>query len=309
MGKPVKILYEITNTTSTPNPTFTPQYGILSSSSVNERFTITHNTSNRNTLNIYGVSTVAGVSAPFSSSIASGTPITLEIRNGYYLVGSNNRVSATASGGPATDSDGTPFGRLDEIAIRVDPINNKKVQLSDSNGRDSWDDLEITVLNGTFQKVGTQIYYVFGGGSAPTVPSSSISAPPLSALSGPPGSVTGYSLNVIGNITANGDIYGLMSDDRVKENQQPISDALEKLDKLHGFTYNFNDIGEKLGFDINQRYSGVSAQDVQEVLPEAVAPAPADNDYLTVKYDKLIPLLIESLKDLKSEIDDLKDSK
>jgi len=308
MGTPVKIIQEITNTTSTPNPTFTPQYGISSSSSVNERFTITHNTSDRNTLNIYGVSTVAGVTAPFSSSIPNGTSITLEIRNGYYLVGSNNRVSATASGGPATDSDGTQFGRLDEIAIRVDPTNNKRVQLSDSNGRDSWDDLEITVLNGTFQKVGTQIYYVFNSGSV-VVPSSSISAPPLSVLSGAPGSVTGYSLNVTGNITANGDIYGLMSDDRVKENQQLISDALEKLDKLHGFTYNFNDIGEKLGFDINQRYSGVSAQDVQEVLPEAVAPAPADNDYLTVKYDKLIPLLIESLKDLKSEIDDLKDSK
>jgi len=39
-----------------------------------------------------------------------------------------------------------------------------------------------------------------------------------------------------------------------------------------------------------------------------VAPAPADNNYLTVKYDKLIPLLIESIKDLKNDIDNLKDN-
>jgi len=321
MGTPVKIIHEITTTSSTPNPSFTPQYGILSSSSVNERFTITHSASNRNTLNIYGVSTVAGVIAPFSSSIPNGTPITLEIRNGYYLVGSNNRVSATASGGPATDSDGTQFGRLDEIAIRVDPTNNKRVQLSDSNGRDSWDDMEITVLNGTFQKVGTQIYYVFSGITSPispTAPTSTttstsgaasiVTAPTITSRT--PGAIvsTGGGLSVSGAISAGGNIFAFVSDERLKGNQKCIKNALDKVEKLNGFTYNFNETGEKLGFDPDKRHSGVSAQDVQEVLPEAVAPAPADNNYLTVKYDKLIPLLIESIKDLKNDIDDLKDN-
>jgi len=300
MGTPVKLIYQFAATTITPNPTFTPTYGISSSDRVNERFTITHNTSLRNTLGIYGIQM-------FSSTISSGTSITLEIRNGYYLVGSANRVDA-ATGSPARDSDGTTFGNLNELLIRVDPTNNKRVQLSDSAGRDSWDDMEITVLNGTFQKVGTQVYYVYNSSTAP-VSSPTISTPPFTGSSGAPGSITGASLSVSGSITAGGDVFGLLSDDRVKTNQNQIDNALGKVEQLNGFTYNFNETGEKLGFDPNQRYSGVSAQDVQNVLPEAVAPAPADNNYLTVKYDKLIPLLIESIKDLKNDLDDLKDSK
>jgi len=312
MGTPVKILYQFTTTTTTPNPTFTPTYGISSSERVNERFTITHNAADRNTLGIYGIQM-------FSSSISNGTSITLEIRNGYYLVGSNNRVNA--SGGPATDSDGTQFGRLDRIAIRVDPTNNKRVQLSDSNGADAWNNMEITVLNGTFQKVGTQIYYFYNGITSPTLPTAPTTTASASSgtasiasvptiTSGTPGSIVGATLTVTGagEISAGGNIFAFVSDERLKGNQKCIENALDKVEKLNGFTYNFNETGEKIGFDPNKRHSGVSAQDVQEVLPEAVAPAPADNNYLTVKYDKLIPLLIESIKDLKNDIDDLKDN-
>ena len=61
---------------------------------------------------------------------------------------------------------------------------------------------------------------------------------------------------------------------------------------MSGFTYNFNKIGESLGFDGTKTYVGVSAQEVQAVLPEAVKPAPADPNYITVQYEKLVPLLI-----------------
>ena len=75
---------------------------------------------------------------------------------------------------------------------------------------------------------------------------------------------------------------------------------------MSGFTYNFNEIGESLGFDTTITYVGVSAQQVQAVLPEAVKPAPVDSNYITVQYEKIVPLLIEAIKELKAEINELK---
>jgi hypothetical protein len=120
-----------------------------------------------------------------------------------------------------------------------------------------------------------------------------------------------------GRIDAGNDIVAFSSDRRLKENINPIENSLEKLDKLSGFTFNWNETANKLaGFDRNQSMVGVFAQDVESVLPEAVKRAPFDNDgsdgslsgenYLTVQYEKLVPLLIESIKELKAEIEELK---
>jgi hypothetical protein len=109
-----------------------------------------------------------------------------------------------------------------------------------------------------------------------------------------------------GEITAVGDITAFASDIRLKANIEPIQNALDKVLSLTGFTYNFNEIAKGFGFDPNIRHSGVSAQDVQTVLPEAVAPAPANEEYLTVKYEKLVPLLIEAIKEQQSQINTLK---
>ena len=57
---------------------------------------------------------------------------------------------------------------------------------------------------------------------------------------------------------------------------------------------------------IKQKEVGVSAQQVQAILPEIIAAAPIDAQYMTVRYEKLIPLLIEAIKDLKEEVNDLK---
>jgi hypothetical protein len=124
------------------------------------------------------------------------------------------------------------------------------------------------------------------------------------------GASAGLTFNSSTNeLFCSGDITAFASDERLKTNFEPIENAVDKVLKLRGFTYNFNEIGEGLGFDTSLRHAGVSAQEVQAVLPEAVCPAPANDEYLTVKYDKLVPLLIEAIKELKEEIKDLKGGK
>ena len=102
-----------------------------------------------------------------------------------------------------------------------------------------------------------------------------------------------------------GDITAFASDERLKTDIKPIENALTKTLSLNGFTYKFNEIGEKLGFNSNITYSGVSAQEVQKVLPEVVKPAPVDENYITVQYDKVIPLLIEAIKELSNKVERL----
>jgi hypothetical protein len=125
-------------------------------------------------------------------------------------------------------------------------------------------------------------------------------------------------LEVGGDITATGNISAYYSDKRLKENIIQIDNPLLKLNKLKGIYYNQNKLAEQYGFTQYERQVGVLAQDVEEVLPEAVSIAPFDNDgngnsksgerYLTVKYEKIVPLLIECIKQLQLEIKELKKS-
>ena len=90
------------------------------------------------------------------------------------------------------------------------------------------------------------------------------------------------------------------SDKRLKDNIVRIENPLEKVGKIGGYTFDWNDNQETYtGKDV-----GVIAQEIQEVLPELVTER--DNGYLAVKYEKIVPLLIESIKELKQEVDDIK---
>ena len=102
-----------------------------------------------------------------------------------------------------------------------------------------------------------------------------------------------------------GDITAYYSDDRLKTRIGNIENALDKVGQLNGFYYEANALANDLGY-ATKREVGVSAQEIQSVLPEVVGPAPVDAEYLTVKYERIIPLLIEAIKELKSEIEILK---
>jgi len=104
-----------------------------------------------------------------------------------------------------------------------------------------------------------------------------------------------------GEIRATNNITAYYSDDRLKTRLGPITNALDKLRTLNGFYYEANEIAQALGYTV-KREVGVSAQEVQNILPEIVVPAPIDDKYLTVHYEKIIPLLIEAIKELEEKL-------
>jgi hypothetical protein len=108
-----------------------------------------------------------------------------------------------------------------------------------------------------------------------------------------------------GEIRATNNITAYYSDDRLKTKLGNIQNALEKIMSLNGFYHEANETAQALGYE-PIREVGVSAQEVQKVLPEVIAPAPIDPQYMTVRYERMIPLLIEAIKELKSEIDSIK---
>ena len=106
-----------------------------------------------------------------------------------------------------------------------------------------------------------------------------------------------------GGIRATGDITAAYSsDERLKTNITKIDNALVKVNALDGVTFNWNELAE--GKDKDVREAGVIAQQVKEVLPEVVDER--DTGYLAVKYEKIVPLLIEAIKELTKEVNDLK---
>ena len=109
----------------------------------------------------------------------------------------------------------------------------------------------------------------------------------------------------VGEIRATNDIVAYYSDDRLKTRLGNIEHALDKVKSLAGFHYHANELAQSLGYEAKPEV-GVSAQEVQRVFPEIVVPAPIDENYLTVKYEKLIPVLIEAIKELSEEIDVIK---
>jgi hypothetical protein len=108
-----------------------------------------------------------------------------------------------------------------------------------------------------------------------------------------------------GEIRATGDITAGYSDDNLKNRIGNIENALDKVSQLAGFYYTPNDLAKTLGY--NDRIQvGLSAQEVQNVLPEVVVPAPIDSKFLTVQYERMIPLLVEAIKELSKEIQEIK---
>ena len=123
-----------------------------------------------------------------------------------------------------------------------------------------------------------------------------------------------------GHLLASSNVYAYYSDERLKAKDGVIENALDKINSLETFYYYENDLAKEHGHDNDKRQLGVSAQQVKAVLPECVAPAPFDletdnkgnewsksgEDYLTVDYPRLVPLLIKGIQEQQAQISELK---
>jgi hypothetical protein len=137
-------------------------------------------------------------------------------------------------------------------------------------------------------------------------------------------------LTVNGAITATGNITAYYSDERLKTKLGNITNAIDKISQLNGFYYTNNELANSFGYTDDKTQLGLSAQEVQCVFPNIVSLAPFDRkvslpneetnydtipesksgeNYLTIDYSKLVPVLVEAIKELKAEIEELKRNK
>ncbi len=116
----------------------------------------------------------------------------------------------------------------------------------------------------------------------------------------------GSTLAVTGAITATGDVTAFyVSDRNLKQNIVNIENSLHKVSQLNGVYYNWTkEALEKHKHLVDEKEVGVIAQDVEAVLPELVATR--EDGSKAVRYERLCAVLIESVKELKKEIDELK---
>ena len=112
-------------------------------------------------------------------------------------------------------------------------------------------------------------------------------------------------LHVVGSIVATGNITAYYSDERLKDLKGTIPNALDKVNQLNGYYYTPNETAQSLGVDNKGIEVGISAQEVEAVLPEIVTKSAIGDDYKTVWYEKLTPLLIEAVKELTEKVDKL----
>lgn len=136
-------------------------------------------------------------------------------------------------------------------------------------------------------------------GSAATFTSTSQNSQFNSVGVGTAGSGTAGEIRATNNITA------YYSDERLKTKIGDIEDPLSKVHAIKTMLYHANEIAVSLGYDASIVEVGVTAQSVQVVMPQVVVPAPIDDKYLTVRYEKLVPLLIEAIKALDLKVDKL----
>jgi hypothetical protein len=284
-----------------------------------------------NTANIEVATTNVG-GYLLASGTPSGTgvptwknPVDITVGNATSSTNAGTATNVATSGTGLLYNSGTPATTKTDIGLTVSPTGGDVLVSQGTGLSPAWKDPATTITakeakapTASFTLAADKITGILGigfGGTGATDAAGVRAALSLATSN----AVTFGNITANGTITATGDITAFSSDKRLKENFLQINKALDKVNSLTGFTYNFNELAKSFGFDKNIKQVGVFAQDIQNVLPEAVKPAPFDTEekngeivsksgenYLTVQYEKIVPLLIEAIKELSQEVKDLK---
>ena len=144
------------------------------------------------------------------------------------------------------------------------------------------------------------------GATGPAGTGGTTSTPNVSALG------INAAVGPTGTIQASGTITAGASDIRLKERIEIIQNSIEKILKINGVYFESNELAEKFGLKNVNRQIGVIAQQIEKILPEITTLAPFDMDehgnsksgenYLTVRYSFLVPLIVQAIKEQQSEL-------
>lgn len=233
---------------------------------------VTGNITGNVTGNVTG--TVSSISNHSTTNLAEGTNL--------YFTNTRARAAIGVSGALSYNS-GTGIISITEAGIRTMFSGGTGVTYNNTTGVIAIGQAVETTSNVTFSTLSI---------------TGSISASANIATTG--------NISAGGSITAAGDItaFGTVSDARKKENIQKIDNALDKVSKIGGYTFNY--IGD------DTKMTGVIAQELLRVLPEVVYEIDDEDkgsSYYAVRHGNIVGLLIEAIKELKNEIESLKGSR
>ena len=228
---------------------------------------------------------VAGTHS-FSGAISSNSTIT-----GTSFTGAGTGLTGTASslsiGGNAATVTNGAYVNANNTFTGANLFQQATNTLVTSTGGNGY---------GAFQATGSgtnNSYMFFADGTNGERSRITVTDARVLSISNNGGTTQHFTFDASGNFTATGNVTAY-SDVRLKTDFSKIEDAVDKVKQLTGYTFTRTDTGE--------RQTGLIAQDVQKVIPEAVMPT---GEYLSVAYGNLVGLLVESIKELSAKNDEL----